>query len=254
MPLSNNHLPLYFQLKSYIVNQISTGEWKAGDKIPSEAEFCEQFSISRTTIRQAINELVIQGKLIRSAGRGTFVSKYRIEQPSFFLNFSQDMKLRGLTPSTKVLQIESIPITPYLSKIMHLDETDKVVFIKRQRYADNRIISVESCYLPYFKYASILDEDIANQSLSELMMRKFNSKPVRSFHSIASIGCPTAEAEILEVKQGSPILFISGINFDENDFLFEYYHTFIRGDRFTYNVEINNQEYKHRFESQEKTV
>ena len=72
-----NPIPLYYQLKGIIEEQISSGELKPGDKIPSENSLCEKYQVSRTTTRQAITELVNIGKVVRTQGRGTFVTQYR---------------------------------------------------------------------------------------------------------------------------------------------------------------------------------
>ncbi|HEY53160.1 MAG TPA: extracellular solute-binding protein [Caldilineae bacterium] len=66
-------IPIYYQLKVLIQEQIAQGEWRPGEKVPTEAELCERYGISRTPVRQALLELVREGVLTRRAGRGTFV-------------------------------------------------------------------------------------------------------------------------------------------------------------------------------------
>jgi len=239
---NNSPIPLYYQLKSFIQNQITTGVWKPGEQIPSEAELCQEFQISRTTIRQAINELVIQGKLKRTQGRGTFVTQYNIEKPLFFLTgFSQDMKLRGLKPNSKVLKFETIPPSAHITQILRLKENEPAILAKRLRLADNQLMAIDYCYLPFNRYFALLHEDLEKDSLYDLLAKKFETVPVRSIRSIESIGCPPSEAELLEVKVGFPILYIVSTNFDQYDQPFEHAESFYRGDRFTFNVEILNQ-------------
>ena len=74
-------IPAYFQLKEYLKQQIQAGTWQPGEKIPTEAELCERFNISRTPVRQALKELVFEGLLTRTAGRGTFVAQQVDAQP-----------------------------------------------------------------------------------------------------------------------------------------------------------------------------
>ncbi|MCG8350649.1 MAG: extracellular solute-binding protein [Chloroflexales bacterium] len=76
----NTPIPAYFQLKAYLKQQIQDGIWQPGDKIPTEAELCERFNISRTPVRQALKELVFEGLLTRTAGRGTFVAQQTDER------------------------------------------------------------------------------------------------------------------------------------------------------------------------------
>jgi GntR family transcriptional regulator len=238
----NSPIPLYYQLKSFIQTQISSGTWKPGEQIPSEAELCAQFQISRTTIRQAINELVSQGKLRRTQGRGTFVTQYNIEKPLFFLTgFSQDMKQRGLTPNSRVLKFETIPPNGYIAQVLNLKENEPVILIKRLRKADDQLMAIDNCYLPFNRYFALLHEELEKNSLYDLLAKKFETVPVRSIRSIESIACPPPEAELLDVKPGFPMLYIVGTNFDQNDLPFEHAESYYRGDRFTFNVEILNQ-------------
>jgi multiple sugar transport system substrate-binding protein len=78
----NTPIPAYFQLKEYLRKQIRNGVWLPGEKIPTEAELCESYNISRTPVRQALKDLVFEGLLTRTAGRGTFVAQKIDMQPS----------------------------------------------------------------------------------------------------------------------------------------------------------------------------
>ena len=238
----NSPIPLYYQLKTFIQNQITTGAWKPGEQIPSEAELCQQFKVSRTTIRQAINELVVQGKLKRTQGLGTYVTQYNIEKPLFFLTgFSQDMKLRGLQPNSKVLKFETIPPSAYISQVLHLKDNEPVIYVRRIRLADDQLMAIDNCYLPFNRYFDLLHENLEKDSLYDLLIKKFDTVPMRSVRSIEAIGCPSLESELLDVTPGFPILYIVGTNFDQNDQPFEHAESYYRGDRFTFNVEIHNQ-------------
>ena len=244
----DNHspIPLYYQLKSFIQNQITTGAWKPGEQIPSEAELCKEFQISRTTTRQAISELVSQGKLERTQGRGTFVTQYNIEKPLFFLTgFSQDMKLRNLIPNSKVLKFEPIPPSAHITQILRLKANEPAILLKRLRLAGDQLMAVDNCYLPFNRYFPILHENLEKNSLYDLLAKNFDTVPVRSTRSIESVGCLAPEAGLLDVKVGFPILYIVSTNFDQNDQPFEHAESFYRGDRFTFNVEILNQPDRH---------
>ncbi len=243
---NNSPIPLYYQLKSFIENQISSGSWKPGEQIPSEAELCQEFQVSRTTIRQAISELVSLGKLKRTQGRGTFVTKYNIEKPMFRLTgFSQDMKLRGLKPNSKVLKLETIPPSAHIIQYLHLKENEPVILLKRLRRADDQLMAIDNCYLPFNRYSALLHENLEKNSLYDLLAKKFDTVPLRSIRSLESIGCPSVEAELLDIEVGSPILYVVSTNFDQNDQPFEHAESYYRGDRFTFNVEILNQPNKH---------
>jgi GntR family transcriptional regulator len=242
---NNSPIPLYYQLKSFIENQIASGTWKPGEQIPSEAELCQQFQVSRTTIRQAVGELVNLGKLKRTQGCGTFVTEY-IKEPIYRLvGFSQEMELRGLKPKSKVLKFETIPPSEHIKQYLRLKENEPTIILKRLRRADDQLMATDNCYLPFNRYFALLHEDLEKNSLYDILAKKFNTLPIRSICSIESIGCPPHVAELLNVKVDFPILYIISTRFDQNDLPFEYSEIYYRGDRFIFNVNILNQPDKH---------
>lgn len=234
---SKSPLPLYFQLKSFIEEQINSGVWEAGAQIPSELELSEQFQISRTTIRQAIGELVNERKLERIQGRGTFVSEISIDkQIERVSGFSQDMRTRGLTPTSEILNFEKVEAPPKVVKAFHLAEGDPAILLKRLRKGNNRRIALEVLYLPYEKYKDILNEDIGDDSLYEVLARKFAVWPKYSDQVIESIKCPDEESDLLGIEKGGPIFLFHTTAYDQYDQPLEYTEGYYRGDRYIFHL------------------
>ena len=75
-------IPIYHQLKTLIRERIENGAWRPGNRIPTEQELCQRYTISRSPVRQALNELASEGMLIRRPGLGTFVSDRALVHPS----------------------------------------------------------------------------------------------------------------------------------------------------------------------------
>ena len=239
---NNSPIPLYYQLKSFIEEQITLHAWKPGDQIPSESELSEQFKISRTTVRQAIGELVNLGKLTRTQGRGTFVTQYSLEKPIFRLTgFTQDMQMRGLQANSKVLKLETLSPPDYIARYLNLKDNEPAIMLKRLRKADTEIMAIDVCYLPFNRFVAILHEDLEHSSLYEILAKNFSTIPTRSIRSLEAIPCPATEAGTLNVATGAPVLYIVSTNYDQNDLPFEHAESYYRGDRFTFNVEILNQ-------------
>ena len=105
----NTPVPLYFQLKTLILDEIKSGRYKVGDAIPTEKELSEMFEISRTTVRQAVMELVQEGWLYREKSKGTFVAQPKIRQDFIqkIESFNDQITRSGMTPSTEVLALKS---------------------------------------------------------------------------------------------------------------------------------------------------
>jgi Transcriptional regulators len=230
---SKSPIPLYFQLKSYIEEQIETGVWEAGTQIPSELELSEQFNISRTTIRQAIGDLVNERKLERIQGRGTFVSEISIEkQIERVSGFSQDMRMRGLVPTSDILNFEVVKANPAVAKALKINEGDDAILLKRLRKGNNKRIALEVVYMDYRKYKDFLSVNLANESLYEMLAKKFAVWPKYSQQVIESIKCPAEEAELLGIQKGDPVFYFHTTAFDQYDQPLEYTEGYYRGDRY----------------------
>lgn len=123
-------IPLYFQLKELVLNEIKEGSYESGAAIPTETELSEQFGISRTTVRQAIVELVNEGWLHREKSKGTFICRPKINQE--FVQrlepFNQQIRRNGMTPRTEVLRFERISAPEVVSKALELPEQEEVIF------------------------------------------------------------------------------------------------------------------------------
>jgi GntR family transcriptional regulator len=235
----NSPLPLYYQLKTYIQEKIGNGAWKPGDRIPSESEICGEFNISRTTTRQAIGELVNEGLLNRKHGVGTFVALPRIEKRMTKLTgFTQDMRARGLQPSSRVLGKEVIDPPAHVTKRLCITDNERVILLKRLRLADGEPMGIDIVYYPYRRFANLLEEDLAGNSLYELLQVKYNTTPTRSEMALSSVACLPEYARHLEVPRGRPILQIERTTFDQNDNPFEEVLAIYRGDRYIFHTEL----------------
>ncbi len=115
--------PLYLQLKRLLEREIAAGALPPHSRVPSERELSEQFAISRMTVRQALTELIQEGRLYTSAGKGTFVAEPKIRQNLQSLTgFTEDMRQRGLTPRTRVLARQIVAATPSIAQSLRLAE------------------------------------------------------------------------------------------------------------------------------------
>ena len=237
---AQNPIPLYFQLKNIIENQISSGELKPGEKVPSENTLCERYQVSRTTARQAITELVNSGKIVRTQGRGSFVAQYPINKPPYRLTgFSADMKKQGFRPSSKILEFKVMLPSPEIARMLRIGPSDAVILINRLRYIDSLPMGVEYTYMPFNRFAGLMDEDLENNSLYETLINKFNTVPSRITINFEAVVSDKDLYELIQTEKETPFLHMTDITFDQNERLIEYSNSFYRGDRYSFQVEIN---------------
>jgi GntR family transcriptional regulator len=240
----HSHLPLHQQLKATIEDCILSGEWLPGTRVPSERELCELYQISRITVRQALSALVMEGRLIRTQGRGTFVASPRIEQRLTQLTgFTQDMHARGKRPSSRVLEAESIAAPPNVARALKIKIGENVIMLKRLRLADKEPVAIETAYLPEARCPDLLllTEQLATHSLYDLLTKKYNLRPVRAVQQMEAIACPAAEAKLLRTRKGTPVLHIHRTTCDREGKPFELVESFYRGDRYTFYAELNSE-------------
>lgn len=231
-------VPIYHQLKELIRQKIEDGEWASGALIPSERELCEQYDISRMTVRHALSELVHEGLLYREQGKGTFVAEPRITQELGQLTgFTQDMQTRSKTPGAKVLCVERQPAAPPTAQALQIQPGRPLIVVERLRLADREPMAIEASHLSFRGCEELLQQDLS-QSLYQLLREEYQLIPTRAEQQIEADDCTSREAELLAVPPGSPVLRNRRTTYDQRDRPFEYTKSVYRGDRYIFHVEL----------------
>ena len=129
-------MPLYAQLRDLLAQWIEDETWRPGDQLPSEAELCEHFVVSRPVVRQALADLVYEGRIVRRQGKGSFVAKPKISHALVqrLTGFHEDMAERGLTVVSSVLRQEVTPASQLWARLLNLDAGSPVIVVDRLRF------------------------------------------------------------------------------------------------------------------------
>ncbi|MDW4539263.1 GntR family transcriptional regulator [Bacillus cereus] len=230
--------PIYYQIQEWAKQLIEDGEWKPGDKIPSENELCDKFEVSRMTIRQAINNLVEQGYLYRKRGIGTFVQLPKVEQKlQGMTGFTEDMISRGMNPSSQLLSFRLVPATAKIADRLRIQEGESVYEVRRIRLADDEPIAFETTYLSPALVKDI-NEEILQQSLYEHLEKKLGFKLVSATQSIEASVATENEAEHLHIPKKAPVLVMRQWSYSEGEIPLEYVKCIYRGDRYKFITNI----------------
>lgn len=239
---TNTFVPLYHQLKLHIESQIRSGIWQPGDLVPSESILGEQFHISRTTVRQALGELVNQGLLTRVQGKGTFVAHPRIRQRLTRLTgFTEDFQARRMKPASQLLRQEREPALTRVASALRIPEGTPVIVLERLRLADELPMAVEISRLREDLFPSFSAEEFPGGSLYTYLTEKFNTIPTVAHQDMEAIGCPQPQARLLGISKGGPVLHIYRTTFDQSGRPFEQAESFYRGDRYVFQAELTNE-------------
>jgi len=230
-------VPYYYQLKQILSEFIKIGELKIRPLSPPERGPCSRYQVSRITIRRALDLLMQEGLICRERGRGTFVTKPPLEQPSQIISFTEQMKSMGLKPSTRVLETRIISQDSELAERLLLRVEEEIISIKRLRLADNEPVALENSYLPHKIYPRILSEDLTG-SLTRIVEDKYHWRLKNASQTVKAVNVSTEIAKILKIKSNSPVLYVSRISFLADNRPAEYLEAYYRGDRYKLTMEL----------------
>jgi len=236
-------LPYYIQIRDRIKEQIAAGTLKHGDQLPGEPALCQLCSVSRTVIRQALAELENEGLVTRKKGIGTFIAEPEtFERLSAKLTgFYQDMRLRGHTPFTRMLNQEVIPADEIVSRYLQIEPGTPVVRLNRLRFIDMEPIVLTDTYLPAHLVPGLETLDLTRSSLYEVLEHHFHLNLSRGHRVIGAAAASDDQAALFQVHPRDPMIVITNVTFAVDGTPVEYYHGLYRGDRNIFEVEMIRQ-------------
>lgn len=237
MAISARKQPLYDQLVDILTDKIDH-EYRPGDMIPSERELSERYGLSRTTVRLALQELERLGLVVRQHGRGTFVADRSAQTTNLSqtYSFTEQMRAMGREPETTILEFCEMEADKNLAEHMGLHIGDKVFKLKRLRSADNMPMMVERTYLPVRKFLSLKRPMLEHRALYDVIEQDYHEKiRVAEEEFFASIARP-ADAHLLDIGEGSPVLDLVRTTYDVGNEIVEYTLSVARADQFKYKV------------------
>jgi len=233
-------VPLYEQIKNYILHHIHTGEWPYNTRIPSERDLAEQFDVSRVTVGKAIKELVQMGHLNVQIGKGTYVSEAPMKQQIETLtSFTEEMEIRGQTTVSKVLSAALKIAPPDLVDVLDIAAGAKIIELRRIRYAANRPMAIECASVAANLCPDILDKhDFSRESLYAVLREAYGVNLVAAEQTFEARAANEEEATLLEIKTGAPVLAIYRVTYDDMHRACEEVKSVYRGDRYKFRAKL----------------
>lgn len=230
--------PRYSQIINYYRTLIESGKLTEGEKMPTEEAIGELFGVSRITVRQALDGLAQGGYIYKIQGKGSFVSAKKAGmQLNHLIGFSDEMRGIGMSPSTVLIDQCLTSPNETMAAALGIDMSQKVYLISRVRCADEIPMAVEKACLPFSRFAGIETQDL-NQSLYLLLKQQYGCEPHKAVQSIQAGLANSADAKLLQIKVGGPVLRITRTAYDSNDVPFEYTESVYRGDKYVFNVTL----------------
>ena len=238
-------IPLYYQVKQIILDEINNEGVKAGDAIPTEKTFCDIYGISRTTIRQAISELVNEGYLYRVKSKGTFVSqpKVKTDLVNMYDGYNMELFNMSMTPSTQAIELTLVKANSEQARALEINEGDNVIYLLRHRYADGMAMGYVESYFRYPLCSFLLNENeetFNSTSVYQILAKHKEAKLKKILKTIEAVGASEAEAKLLNIKKGSPVNMCTNICYSQESGIPVIYELLkYRGDKNKFSIEIN---------------
>ncbi len=228
--------PLYQQLQRALREAIENGVIGPDDALPPERDLADMLSVSRITVRKAIEELVEEGLLTRKQGSGTFVSNRVEKNFAKLTSFSEDMRARGREPRSVWINKAEGTVTPEESLTLRSSPGTPVYRFHRIRYADDAPMALE--------YATVLagclpSLDAVESSLYEALEQSGN-RPVRALQRLRALVLNAEQAKLLHAREGDPGLLVERIGFLRDGRAVEFSQSYYRGDTYDFVAELSD--------------
>src|SRR5208282_6154630 len=229
--------PLFVSVGAALKREIAAGRFAQADLLPGERELSQLLAVSRTTLRRAIAALIEEGVLIHRHGAGTFVrrSPPHVEQPlSRLTSFTEDMRLRGLAASSKVIEQGAYLPTPEEAMMLGIGPGESVYRLSRLRLADGVPMAIDHAAVPL----RFLNSAHAAEESLYAALESAGFRPVRALQRLRAVIIGPSEAALLEIAAGSPALDIQRIAYIADGRCVEFTRSFYRSDTFDFVAEL----------------
>jgi GntR family transcriptional regulator len=233
-------IPYYAQIQEQVRAQILAGHYVPGSMLPSEAELCDLFDVSRIVVRQALRELEFEGLIYRRRGKGSFVAEAKVHEQLVqkLSGFYHDMVEQGHRIANQILRQESLPADQDVAYQLSLKESDQVIVCERLRLVDGKPINFSISYVPHAHCPSLLDVDLTNRSLYAYLEKSCGQPIVRGRRTIETQLPAGKLADLLHIDTEQPVFKIVNTCLLRDGTPIEHSVGYHRGDRTIFQVEL----------------
>lgn len=224
--------PKYWALKQHLLDLLDA--LPPGSPIPTERALAGEFTVSRTTVRQALADLTAEGRLHRVQGKGTFAAEPKLAQRLQLSSYTEDMRAQGLKPSSQLLDLEELAAEADLAKLLGIRLGAKILRLRRLRLADSQPMALETTHLPLGRFRGLRKHVSAGGSLYAVLREHYGVELERAEETIETALAGPQEAEMLGADVGMPMLLLSRHSFATDGKPVEFARAIYRGDRYKF--------------------
>lgn len=211
---------------------------KPHSQIPSVRQLATQYDVSSMTVRQALSELQNAGLIYTIPGSGTYVAGEKLSKKLVFISFTEEIKQKGMKPSSIILKAEKTKITSKkLADVLQIPVGDYAYRIKRVRLADKVALSIEDSYIPCENAPGLLDHDL-KASLYQIFTDVYEKPVVKADSTVSPMLLDKEQAELLNAPVNTPSLIFNLTGFDARGKTMEHCVSVKRGDLYDFKFSI----------------
>jgi len=226
--------PLHIQLTNLLRQRIVSFDLEPDSQLPSEREMCDQYGISRITVRKAMAALQNEGLIYTTVGKGTYVAVQKLKEELRPLSsFTEDLERRGLVASSQVLNAAIVSTDEDLAGKLRVTQGSEVVLIHRLRLANGSPIAIQTTWLPHEYCPEILHHDLAARSIFDILRMEYGLTLAHADTDITASLARFEECRLLGVVPPSAVLVCDQTTYLDSGEVIEFVHSIFRGDKYT---------------------
>ncbi|QAA33436.1 GntR family transcriptional regulator [Clostridium manihotivorum] len=212
-------------------------------KIPSERDLCDMWNFNRSTLRSAIQRLVVEGKLYQKKGSGTYVAKPKlIRNLQELRSLSREVMDNGQSIESKVLSAEIIESNKQTTKKLHLPLGHSVYALTRIRYIDDDPVTIESSFIDGERFKELKIHDFSKESLYAVLEEQYNIEIMKGEERVGIAYATEYEAELLNIEPGQAVFYLTGVVYEEDGSPIEYFKSIVRSDKIRFSSILTKRE------------
>ncbi|MCJ7624482.1 MAG: GntR family transcriptional regulator [Anaerolineaceae bacterium] len=231
--------PLYLQLKKKLIEGIISGVYKPGEKLPSERILSEELKISRMTVREALKILNNDGYIYTQVGKGTFVQDILYKQDTVLTGFTEQMHKINHEVSSKVLEFSLQKVQPNVITMLEIGPNDLAYKLKRIRYANKKVLAIETAYIPSDLCIGLEKHDFSKESLYSVLRDDYGLKLVLAEQTVIASLAEDDEYRLFDIQSPDAVLRIKRLTKTNLKQPIEYVESVYRGDSYILHTQLS---------------
>lgn len=229
-------VPKYYRVKQQVLDIAEA--LRPGSRMPAERLLAVRLDTSRTTVRQALQELVGEGRLDRVQGKGTFIARPKLYRTLRLTSHTEDMQAQGLEPDSRLLDISEVEANKKLSELLDIDVGGSVLRIERLRLASGEPTAIETTHLSAHRFPGLRESLARHRSLYTALAEGYGVHLAKAEEGIETSLATPREAALLATAVGLPMLLLSRHSYDADGRPVEWVHSVYRGSRYKFVVTL----------------